>query len=180
MRVIKVGGSLYDLPDLGPRLVAFLATGPAVVVPGGGMFADAVRTLDRIHRLGDEHAHGLAVRAMLLAGEFLSAIAPGCDVIDPAGLHRACRELPASWQVTSDSIAVAVARSLDADELLLLKSAEPPDGCWSAGGYVDPHFPSVARSSGIKIGALSFRDWRPGSRVAARRYAPTESNRKAR
>ena len=39
MIVVKVGGSLFDLPDLGPRLRAFLASladEDRLLVPGGG------------------------------------------------------------------------------------------------------------------------------------------------
>ncbi|HEY1188734.1 MAG TPA: hypothetical protein VGE74_13855, partial [Gemmata sp.] len=60
MIVVKVGGSLYDSPALGPALRAFVASlAPAEVllVPGGGAAADAVRALDRTHALGEEAAH---------------------------------------------------------------------------------------------------------------------------
>ena len=46
MIVVKVGGSLYDLPDLGPRLRRFLDgldDPDRLVVPGGGAAADVVR-----------------------------------------------------------------------------------------------------------------------------------------
>ena len=61
---MKVGGSLYDLPDLGPRLRRWLdahAPREVIVAPGGGPFADVVRDLDRAHRLGEETSHWLAV-----------------------------------------------------------------------------------------------------------------------
>lgn len=50
--VVKVGGSLFDLPDLGPRLRAWLKTlrtADVLLVPGGGPTADVVRSLDRAH-----------------------------------------------------------------------------------------------------------------------------------
>jgi len=49
-----VGGSLYDHPRLGPACGPYLdALGsPVLLVPGGGVLADAVRRLDRTHRLG--------------------------------------------------------------------------------------------------------------------------------
>ncbi len=55
--VVKVGGSLFDLPDLGPRLVQFLARLPTreiILVPGGGPIADLIRKFDQLHGLGEE------------------------------------------------------------------------------------------------------------------------------
>src|SRR4051812_13757164 len=75
--VVKVGGSLYDLPDLGPRLRGWLRTLPApavLIVPGGGMAADVIRRLDQCHHLGVKTAHWLALRAMTLNAWFLSAL----------------------------------------------------------------------------------------------------------
>lgn len=73
MIVAKVGGSLYDEPRLGPALRRWLGeqSEPVLLVPGGGAFADAVRALDRVHRLGEEQAHWLAIRSLGVAGEFL-------------------------------------------------------------------------------------------------------------
>jgi aspartokinase-like uncharacterized kinase len=63
--VVKVGGSLFDLPDLGPRLEVWLGARRSVVlVPGGGPTTDVVRALDRTHRLGEEAAHWLALRSI--------------------------------------------------------------------------------------------------------------------
>jgi len=63
----KLGGSLLDLPDLGARIARVIESDsksrPLIVV-GGGRAADVIRDWDRIHRLGDERAHWLALRAM--------------------------------------------------------------------------------------------------------------------
>src|SRR5437763_15200228 len=74
--VVKVGGSLYDLPDLGPRLAAWLETlaGPTLLVPGGGTTADIVRDLDRCHGLGEAISHDLALRALTMNAWFLAAL----------------------------------------------------------------------------------------------------------
>ncbi len=64
LTVIKVGGSLFDWPDLPSRLMEFLGGREAVdrherivLIAGGGAAADMVRGLDNMHRLGDETAH---------------------------------------------------------------------------------------------------------------------------
>lgn len=62
------------------------------------------------------------------------------------------KSLPASWDVTSDSIAAWTAHRFCLNHLLLLKSCDCADTrvvALSRGGLVDRHFPEVA--SGLKI-----------------------------
>ena len=69
--IVKVGGSLYDLPDLGPRLLRLLdrpEMQPTFVVPGGGRLVDDIRGLDRLHRLGEEASHWLALSVNAVSG----------------------------------------------------------------------------------------------------------------
>ena len=57
--------------------------------------------------------------------------------------------LPASWDVTSDSIAARIAALSRASRLTLLKSALPPGGtiaAATAAGYVDRYFPQACRA----------------------------------
>jgi aspartokinase-like uncharacterized kinase len=85
--VVKVGGSLFDLPDLRRRLHAWLASvaaGRILLVPGGGAAADAIRTLDRIHHLGAEASHWLALRAMSLNAGFLCRLFPEARLVGQA------------------------------------------------------------------------------------------------
>ena len=48
-----------------------------VLIAGGGPAADVVRVLDRIHGLGDETAHRLALHAMDLTAIILAELLPG-------------------------------------------------------------------------------------------------------
>ncbi len=97
--VIKVGGSLYDLPDLASRLRRWLApilpsphlgedkVGAArvVLIPGGGPLVEALRHLDRHHGLGEETSHWLALRALNINAHFLAALLPSACVIGDLG-----------------------------------------------------------------------------------------------
>jgi aspartokinase-like uncharacterized kinase len=76
MIVVKVGGSLFDHPALGPGLRAYLETlgAEVLLVPGGGLVADAVRELDRVHGLGEEAAHWLALRSLGVTGALLERL----------------------------------------------------------------------------------------------------------
>ena len=125
LTVVKVGGSLGRSGAL-RRLCATLAElcerHRLLIVPGGGEFADVVREADRRFGLTDATAHRMAILAMEQFGLLLRDLLPGTArdaVVMPAGL--ALEELPASWEVTSDSIAAWVAGEVGADRLVLVK-----------------------------------------------------------
>lgn len=169
IRVVKLGGSLLDLPDLAARLRRWLGAQPAMpsaIVVGGGQLVDAVREYDRLHALGDETAHWLAVQAMQVQARMVAALLPEASwaasvkqlangpspfsIVDPWNLlcdddrRLSQQPLPAGWRVTSDSIAARLAQLCGATELVLLKSALPREGTLIAaakGGYVDAFFP---------------------------------------
>jgi aspartokinase-like uncharacterized kinase len=154
--VVKLGGSVFALPDVAATLEAWLQRQPKhhhVIVTGGGALADQVRQLDRQGGASAETAHWMAVRAMSVLAWALSQMnnrwsylddwfhlqrclaARGqaqTIVFDPARFLRehepmlAGVRLPIGWQVTSDSIAARVADLLAADELVLLKRQLPP------------------------------------------------------
>ena len=68
--VIKVGGSLFDWPGLPAALTRYLdarrSEARLAVIAGGGPAADIVRNLDRVHGLGEELSHQLALHALQL------------------------------------------------------------------------------------------------------------------
>ena len=199
LTVVKVGGGLGrgagddalralcgTLGELGGRH-------PLLVVPGGAGFADAVRVADRRFGLLAATSHRMAILGMEQFGWVLSELIPRavrCEdlararalagrqtpVLLPAGL--ALDALPASWQVTSDSIAAWVAGRVDAGRLVLLKEADGLYASWPArgepigrlsvaelaalrAGGVDEHLPAV-------LAGARFETWVIGGRDPAR------------
>ena len=169
MIVVKVGGSLYDHPGLGPGLRAYLDAlgGPVLLVPGGGGMADAVRGLDRTHRLGEDAAHWIALRSLTVAASFLRTLVPRHPVLDAHEFLSRDRgaqgALPASWAVTSDSVAARAAAVGKAERLVLLKSIDVPAGTpWeeaASRGWVDAYFPRAVEAAEFRIEAVNFRRW---------------------
>lgn len=177
LRVVKIGGSLLDCPDLPARLRRWFARarGMNLIVVGGGRFADAVRQYDAALGLG-ERAHWLAIRAMRLSGYLVAETLPGAKpnvrydqlprdepTVDPCSVwivdaldfvERLPAELalPATWSVTSDSIAARLAQAVNADELVLLKSTLPGNIATfndaRAAALVDDYFPIAAQRLG--------------------------------
>lgn len=171
MIVVKVGGSLFDHPRLGPGLRAYLnslAPTPVLLVAGGGRVADAVRQLDRIHGLGEEAAHWLALRSLATTAEFVRQQLPSvshCTVVECFQFAQDDESrpgrLPHTWAVTTDSIAARVAQVLGADRLVLLKSVDIPSGTpWPIAaerGWVDAYFPRIAAELRCPVDVQNFR-----------------------
>lgn len=178
--IIKLGGSYALSPDLGRALEAIArCRAPVVLVPGGGPFADAVRAAQLRMGFGDRAAHRMALLAMAQFAEALADLGAGFEVAESAEAIRAAlgakrvpvwsplpmalaADLPESWDVTSDSLAVWLARALGAPKAVLLKSAEPAPGAsaeeLAAAGIVDPHLPRLLGSGAPALAVLG-----PGS-----------------
>jgi aspartokinase-like uncharacterized kinase len=171
--VLKLGGSLFELPHLSRLIRAVIAQRPTsniLLVVGGGPAADVVRNWDETFHLSPEDAHWLAIEAMQLNESLIARLLPELRIVRsarqvtaamddgvPALLCASCflrwgeaaghEPLPRSWQVTSDSIAAWTAQVLSAEELVLMKSIPLPKGMSAKeaaiAGLVDPHFPHV-------------------------------------
>jgi 5-(aminomethyl)-3-furanmethanol phosphate kinase len=181
LTVVKVGGGLGDdaLRPLCATLGELGERHPLLVVPGGAEFADAVREADRRFGLQAETAHRMAILGMELFGWLLSDIIPHavrCSdlaqeisgrtaVLLPAGLPL--DELPASWDVTSDSIAAWVADRVGAGRLVLVK---PVDGLHGLPRLsvaelaalrpegVDPYLPTMLERAHFETWVIGGRD----------------------
>ena len=189
LTVVKVGGGLGDsaLPALCTALGELGARHPLLVVPGGAGFADAVREADRRFGLSASTAHRMAILGMEQFGWLLSELIPGAErcaelarvsagrttVLLPAALPLG--PLPASWEVTSDSIAAWVADRAGAGRLVLVKQVDglyadwPPRGAPLAHltvaelaalrpGGVDEHLPTVLQQASFETWVIGGRD----------------------
>lgn len=146
--VVKVGGGLLRLPgalEAVSGAIALAARSHALlVIPGGGVFADAVRHVDREARrtgapLSSDAAHWMAILGMEQYAQLLGERIRGAEVVDgpeamqrtldaarvpvlaPYRWMRATDPLPHSWDVTSDSIAAWVAGAVGARVVVLVK-----------------------------------------------------------
>lgn len=180
--IVKVGGSLFDLPDLGPRLARWLqglAADRVLLVPGGGAAADVIRAFDQTHRLGEEASHWLALHMLQVNAYALARLLPGTPVVttvstthplallDPLAFARSDEarpdHLPHTWNVTSDSLALRVAHVTLARKLVLLKSTTWEGDEWSGAaqaGVVDAYFPQLWRTSpDVRVRVVNLRTW---------------------
>ena len=158
--VVKIGGSLIDAAE--GVLKELLASGvSALVVPGGGIFADSVRTAD----LDDDSAHWQAISSMNRYGRFLSTFGfpvtetlsmpeSGISILLPEKVLRMADPLPHSWDVTSDSLALWMAGELGVP-LLLVKSRE---GDASDLELVDAYFSTLSASLDVPVYFANGRD----------------------
>jgi aspartokinase-like uncharacterized kinase len=175
MWVVKLGGSL-NRDALLPQWLELLCTlgrGRVTVVPGGGGFADQAREAQAHWRFDDVAAHNMAVLAMAQTAMLLRALCPNLQpAARDAEIHRHLRQgrtalwLPlellreradelTSWEVSSDSLALWLARRLNAERLIVVKSCAI-DGAHSwqqnaAAGVLDARFSSWAEGAAFPI-----------------------------
>jgi 5-(aminomethyl)-3-furanmethanol phosphate kinase len=170
LTVVKVGGGLgrgagdEALRALCRALGEVGERHPLLVVPGGAWFADAVREADSRFALPATTSHHMAVLGMEQFGWLLSELIPGAVRCAEA---RACAgrttvllpgalpldRLPASWQVTSDSIAAWVAREAGAGRLVLVKEVDGLFAQWPPRGEPLPRL-TVAELAALRPGGV--------------------------
>jgi len=142
--IIKLGGSLSRSDTLVNCLNAVEKNyqGRAVViVPGGGAFADQVRLAQQHWQFDNTTAHHMALLAMQQMALMFKGLKPDFAIADTvAAIHNQLNRkktviwspdiieldnagIEASWDITSDSLAAWLAKTLSATELILIKSA---------------------------------------------------------
>lgn len=147
LRVVKIGGSLLQLPDLPSRLNRWRAHLQSdddracrnVFVMGGGKICDHVRELDRRFSFSESQSHTISIELMGGMSKMAQALfnLEIVHQIDSIAKQKDdfifdCRRwianqpnVPHSWSVTSDSIAALLAKEISA-KLVLFKSTDNP------------------------------------------------------
>lgn len=143
MIVIKLGGSLATSGKLQACLdkIEEGYQGRAVaIVPGGGVLADQIRQMQGQFQFDDRTAHRMAILAMQQMALLFNALKPSFNIaasiaeireqsgqqtvsiwspdikeLDEAGI-------PSTWDITSDSMSAWLAKTVSAEELILVKS----------------------------------------------------------
>jgi len=173
LTVFKLGGSLAHAPELRAWLKAIAGLrGTAVIVPGGGPFADAVRLAQPRIAYDDAAAHDMAMMAMAQFGRALVSLEPALRLADSrTAIKRALQEgivpvwapnrmadaafLPRSWEITSDSLAAWLTGEIGATRLVMIKHGDAGGPRLNAdelaaSGIVDPLFPRYLSLSGAR------------------------------
>ncbi|MFT3666131.1 aspartate kinase [Piscinibacter sp.] len=175
MWVVKIGGSLNHDPLL-PQWLALLAQlggGRVTLVCGGGSFADEVRRTQSHWRFDDLAAHNMAVLAMTQSAYLAHALQPALRLArDQSEIRAVLRGgqvalwLPCDWlrerggadtgwDTSSDSIALDLARQLNAERLVVVKSCTiaPHASLAELGhaGVLDARFAATAAGANFPI-----------------------------
>ena len=175
MWVVKIGGSLGSDPLL-PQwldLLAQLGGGRVTIVCGGGSFADEVRRAQLRWRFDDLPAHNMAVLAMAQTAYLAQGLNPNLRLAHSKaairqvlhGGHTALwlplewlrdRAGPSTtWDNSADSIALDLARKLNAERLVVVKSCaiDPAASLAELGdsGVLDRRFAAIAKDVGFPI-----------------------------
>jgi dihydroneopterin aldolase len=181
--IIKLGGSLAFSPRLKDWLAAIRACEtPLIVVPGGGPFADAVREAQPRLGFSDGAAHRMALLAMAQYAEALASLHSGFAVASsleglneclargvtpiwsPLVLLDGAPDLPESWDVTSDSLALRLAGQMDVPNLIMVKHMRPeertlPPEELAARDIVDRAFPGFLARFNARLHWLGPEDF---------------------
>ncbi|RWE70328.1 (5-formylfuran-3-yl)methyl phosphate synthase [Mesorhizobium sp.] len=207
--VVKLGGSTVHAAEMESWIAALAGSKlPIVIVPGGGLFADQVRETQFRMDFSDTAAHAMAILAMEQFGQVIldrdERLAPARSLEEmvraldegrvpvwlPSSLALSAPDIPASWDITSDSLAAWLAGKLGANTLLLIKQtgaffgSDTIDGL-AVRGIVDAGFAAMlpdgvdfhlaGPKDAAEAGALLASGNLPGIRIAA----PIRSARKA-
>ncbi len=175
IRVVKLGGSLLSARVL-PACLAKLAECPGrlLIVPGGGVFADQVRSAQQQWGFDEVTAHRMAILAMQQMAWLFHSLQPDFAVFGKvanagdcakAAIWSPCLQeldhagVAASWDITSDSLAAWLAGQVAADELVLVKSCpiepEMPLAQLRQQGIIDAGFVKFVNHAGFKTTVIN-------------------------
>jgi len=180
--IVKLGGSFAFSTHLRDWIAAIAGSaGSVVLVPGGGPFADAVRAAQTQMGFDACAAHRMGLLAMEQYGCAIKSLHEKLSLAETPDSIRCCladnqvpvwlssrmvldaTDIPPSWDVTSDSLAVWLACKIGAKRLLLVKHVEPARGTLRAADLaardiVDKAFANFLAASGIPAFILGPAD----------------------
>ena len=180
--VVKLGGSVVRSQELPAWLDVIAASPrPIIIVPGGGAFADEVHAAQAELGFGDGAAHRMALLAMDQLAWAVASLRPDFEVGDtertlqdalaqrhvavwaPYSLVADRDDIPQSWAVTSDSLALWLARRVNAACCYVIKSIRRQRRDFSAAqlardGVVDEAFPAMLKDASFRVHLLGRGD----------------------
>ncbi|MFX0039293.1 MAG: hypothetical protein ACFFAB_08165 [Candidatus Heimdallarchaeota archaeon] len=145
--VFKIGGKiLEELDDLRStisqleQLYSENLINKIILIPGGGSFANFIRKIYSELKFTEEIAHWMGIISMNYNGLELSKKFPNLQITEsyeqikekkstlciflPYEFIKENDKLPHSWDVTSDSIALFIAKELELNECFLIKDVD--------------------------------------------------------
>ena len=154
-------------------LLAQCGGGRVTVVCGGSSFAYEVRRAQAHWKFSDLSAHNMAVLAMAQTAHLMHGLNPALQLTRskadirrvlhngrtalwlPFELQRDQPDTNTNWEVTSDSIALDLARRMNAERLVVVKSCEvEPKASLAAlteAGVLDRRFEALAEDAAFPI-----------------------------
>ena len=174
--VVKVGGSIAAYPEklraLCVKLSEVSKRHRLIVVPGGGEFADVIRSLDERFSLSCGASHRMAILGMDQYGLLLSDLMANSVLVSkleelkcfldsgrlpvflPSNLLLREDPLENSWDVTSDSIAIYIADRLDIRKVVLVTDV---DGIYIEDPKKNPDAKLIKQLSANELLAMNKR-----------------------
>ncbi len=146
--IAKIGGKIfenhenleYTLNQFKKLLYEKKVIDKLIIIPGGGSYANFIRILDRKLDIGDDLSHWMAIFAMNCNGDAISREYKDIKCIKdieelkesnefisiflPFDFIFQTDELPHSWSVTSDSLAIYIASILKLNHCFLIKDID--------------------------------------------------------
>ncbi|OUW00151.1 MAG: hypothetical protein CBD16_06940 [Betaproteobacteria bacterium TMED156] len=145
MIAIKIGGSLLESKKIRECLDIIVAQNKRTfIIPGGGVFANLVRSEQKKIKFNNLVAHNLCLLSMSSVGCIIQSMIPKSSelIVNVDELHLTKKNITVwvpknkfevkcnkftNWNTTSDTIALTTSKKINAKTLIILKACEIPD-----------------------------------------------------
>ncbi|MBD3228506.1 MAG: hypothetical protein GF329_09985 [Candidatus Lokiarchaeota archaeon] len=172
--IIKIGGSLANKKEGFTNLCHYLKKlyddYKFIIVPGGGVFADQVRSIDKEFNLDKSQSHFMAIFSESLFGYLIytklsnSKLVSKIDslydsekyfdsipILLPFKYFIDKDPLPHTWKVTSDSIAYYLGQILGIEKVILVKDV---DGLYTKNPMEYPDIKLIKKISATELSKI--------------------------